>query len=81
MVETPKTPTKPDIAGRMPAARPARTMPGGSAALPEGSLPKPFLGPQGDEQRDPPANAPSPVPPSPVVERQVPPPPVGPKRR
>jgi len=36
--------------------------PGGAAALPEGSLPKPYLGPQGDENRDPPANAPVPVP-------------------
>ncbi len=42
-------------------------MPGGQAALPEGGLPKPYLGPQGDEQRDPPANAPSPVPPAAVV--------------
>jgi hypothetical protein len=35
--------------------------PGGSAALPEGTLPKPFFGPQGDENRDPPPNAPAPV--------------------
>ena len=34
-------------------------MPGGRAALPPGSLPKPYLGPQGDENRDPPANAPT----------------------
>jgi hypothetical protein len=34
---------------------------GGAAALPEGSLSKPFLGPQGDENRDPPPNAPAPV--------------------
>jgi hypothetical protein len=36
--------------------------------LPEGSLPKPFLGPHGDENRDPPANAPVPIPPAPTVK-------------
>jgi predicted nucleotidyltransferase len=41
--------------------------PGGAAALPEGSLPKPFLGPQGDENRAPPANAPAPVAPTETV--------------
>jgi hypothetical protein len=46
--DDPKTPTPP-------------VPPGGSAALPAGSLPKPFLGPQGDENRDPPPNAPAPV--------------------
>jgi hypothetical protein len=35
---------------------------GDSAALPEGSLSKPYLGPQGDENRDPPRNAPGPIP-------------------
>jgi hypothetical protein len=40
-------------------------MPGGRAALPAGSLSKPFLGPQGDENRTPPADAP--VPPSPAA--------------
>jgi len=34
---------------------------GGREALPPGSLPKPYLGPQGDENRTPPPNAPSPV--------------------
>ncbi len=37
--------------------RPAPVPPGGAAALPEGTLPKPFLGPQGDENRDPPAGS------------------------
>ena len=50
----PKTPTQP-------------VPPGGSAALPPGSLPKPFLGPQGDENRDPPPNAPAPVNPTETV--------------
>jgi hypothetical protein len=55
---------------RMPPRR-SDDMPGGQASLPAGSLPKPFFGPQGDEQRDPPANAPVPVPPTPVVETEV----------
>ena len=42
--------------------------PGGAAALPEGSLSKPFLGPQGDENRDPPPNAPAPVQPTQTVK-------------
>jgi hypothetical protein len=46
---------------------PRPKLPGGAAALPEGSLPKPFLGPQGDENRDPPAGAPAPVAPAPTV--------------
>ena len=45
--------------------------PGGAAALPEGSLRGPFLGPQGDENRDPPAGAPVPVPPSPTVKDTI----------
>jgi len=48
----------PPVNGKLP---PRTVMPGGSAALPEGSLPKPFLEPQGDENRDPPAGAPAPV--------------------
>jgi hypothetical protein len=47
---------------------PRRHLPGGAAALPVDSLPKPFLGPQGDENRDPPANAPAPVPPIETVK-------------
>jgi hypothetical protein len=43
-------------------------MPGERAALPEGSLPDPFLGPQGDENRDPPANAPAPTFPAETVD-------------
>lgn len=38
---------------------------GSRAALPEGSLPGPYLDAQGDENRQPPANAP--VPPQPAV--------------
>lgn len=34
---------------------------GDRAALPPGSLPNPYLGTQGDENRQPPPNAPSPV--------------------
>jgi len=48
--------------------------PGNNAALPEGTLPKPFLGPQGDENRDPPANAPAPVNPTKTVPNTYPPP-------
>jgi hypothetical protein len=41
--------------------------PGERAALPPGSLPGPYLGPQGDENRDPPADAPSPTGPADTV--------------
>jgi hypothetical protein len=34
-------------------------LPGRRAALPRGSLRPPYFAPQGDENRDPPANAPS----------------------
>jgi NADPH-dependent 2,4-dienoyl-CoA reductase/sulfur reductase-like enzyme/nitrite reductase/ring-hydroxylating ferredoxin subunit len=60
-----------EIAGTMPAAPESNAMPGGRAALPAGSLPTTYLGAQGDEQRDPPAGAPSAIPPSPLVEREV----------
>ena len=56
---------RPEPASPLP---PAPLPPGGRAALPEGSLPKPFLGPQGDENRDPPPNAPAPVNPTQTVE-------------
>jgi hypothetical protein len=46
---------------------PQPSPPGGAAALPADRLPKPFLGPHGDENRDPPANAPAPVPPTETV--------------
>jgi hypothetical protein len=46
-------------------------MPGGSAALPEGGLPKPYRGRQGDEQRDPAAGGPSAVTPAAVVGDEV----------
>ncbi len=52
---------------------PPSESPGGAAALPEGTLPKPFLGPQGDENRDPPPNAPAPVNPSETVKDVDPP--------
>jgi hypothetical protein len=54
-----------------PMCKPDGTTPGGRAALPPGSLPDPYFGPQGDEQRDPPANAPAPVSPAPVVENEA----------
>jgi hypothetical protein len=41
---------------------------GGREALPPGGLSKPYLEPQGDENRDPPPNAPSPVEPTVTVE-------------
>jgi hypothetical protein len=46
---------EPPIKTKMP---PKPVVPGGAAVLPEGSLKGPFLGPQGDENRDPPADAP-----------------------
>jgi hypothetical protein len=49
-----------------------RTIPGGAAALPPGTLSKPFFGPQGDENRTPPKGAPVGVPPEPVVDNQLP---------
>jgi hypothetical protein len=64
--------------GVMPPPRQDNGMPGGRAALPAGTLSKTYLAPQGDEHRDPPADAPSPV--NPVatvphgVEGVVPPP-------
>ncbi len=45
--------------------------PGDNAALPEGSLPKPFLGPQSDENRDPPADSPAPVNPTVTVPQEA----------
>jgi predicted nucleotidyltransferase len=53
-----------------PKIAPEPVPPGGRAALPEGSLPKPFLQPQGDENRDPPANAPAPVAPTETVKNE-----------
>lgn len=41
--------------------------PGEYAAVPPGTLRKPFLGPQADENRDPPPNAPVPVNPTATV--------------
>lgn len=41
---------------------------GGRAALPAGSLPGPYLGPQGDENRAPPPNAPVPTGPGDTVD-------------
>jgi hypothetical protein len=46
-------------------------MPGQRADLPAGSLPGPYLGPQGDENRAPPSNAPSPVKPAVTVATPV----------
>jgi len=55
-----------EVARRMPPAPPGASS-GGQAAVPEGSLSKPYFGPQGDEQRDPPAGAPAPVQPAQIV--------------
>ncbi len=44
---------------------------GHRAALPPGSLPGPYLDTQGDENRQPPANAPAPVNPTAIVGRDV----------
>jgi hypothetical protein len=54
--------------GANPKTPPPPVPPGGAAALPAGSLPKPFLGAQGDENREPPANAPAPIPPTETVK-------------
>jgi hypothetical protein len=51
--------------GKMPPPRPSDNMPGNREALPKGTLSKPFLGPQADENREPPSNAP--VAPKPTV--------------
>jgi hypothetical protein len=51
-----------------PKKTPPPIPPGSEAALPPGSLPGPFLGPQGDENRTPPPNAPVPVQPTETVE-------------
>ncbi len=56
-----------DVAERMPPMREPDGVPGGRAALPADSLSKPFLGPQGDEHRTPPRNAPAPVKPAATV--------------
>lgn len=53
------------IIDRMPPMRQPDRLPGDRAALPENTLSKPFFGPQGDENRNAPANAP--VPPQPTV--------------
>jgi hypothetical protein len=61
----------PETLGDAPGDNVPRPMPDGRpgerAALPPGSLPGPYLGPQGDENRDPPANAPSPTGPADTV--------------
>lgn len=58
------------ISGQQEPNRSARVpdgMPGERAALPEGTLPNPYLGAQGDENREPPRNAPSQVEPTVTV--------------
>nr|WP_294529562.1 hypothetical protein [uncultured Rhodopila sp.] len=54
--ETPEESLADERPARMPDGRP-----GERAGLPPGSLPEPYLGPQGDENRDPPPDAPSPT--------------------
>ncbi len=50
---------------------PSPVAPGGSAALPPGTLPDPFPGPRGDENRDPRNNAPAPVSPTETVAETI----------
>jgi hypothetical protein len=50
--------------GARPPQKGSVGMPGDRAALPDGALSKPFSGPQGDENRTPPDNAPLPPNPS-----------------
>ena len=57
-MSTDDTKAQPPTASPLP---PQPNPPGGAAALPAGSLSKPYFGPQGDENRDPPPNAPAPV--------------------
>jgi hypothetical protein len=66
MAKTPATET--DAEQRMPPRREPNGMPGGRAALRPGRLPKPYFGPQGDENRNPPSASPAPVTPAPVIE-------------
>jgi hypothetical protein len=54
--------------GRMPRAKPSAGMPGDRAALATGALTATFQGAHGDENREPPANAPSPVMPASTVK-------------
>jgi hypothetical protein len=70
--EAPDDEPEPDDIGRKTCgatvSSPVVTVPGGRAALPPGSLPKPYLGPQGDENRQPPPGAPAPVTKAPTVD-------------
>jgi hypothetical protein len=52
---------------RMPGVNPEPGL-GSRAALPEGTLPGPYLDTQGDENRQPPDNAPAPVNPTITVD-------------
>jgi NADPH-dependent 2,4-dienoyl-CoA reductase/sulfur reductase-like enzyme/nitrite reductase/ring-hydroxylating ferredoxin subunit len=70
MTEKPASDSAREVASRMPPGPPGG-IPGGRAALPAGALPTTYLGPQGDEQRTPPAGSPAPIPPAPVVAREV----------
>ncbi len=54
--------------GTMPKTQDPDGMPGDRAGLPPGSLSKPYFGPQGDESRQPPADAPADVKPAPTLE-------------
>ena len=59
--EAPGDAPGPDVSTSPEMAPTPNRRPGSRAALPAGSLPGPYLGPQGDENRDPPAGAPSPT--------------------
>ncbi len=59
------------LKGEMPKLRDPDGLPGQRADLPAGSLPPPYFGPQGDESREPPVNAPSPVNPGKFVPAET----------
>jgi hypothetical protein len=63
----PEAPAESLDAGGPPPSPMPDGRPGERAGLPPGSLPGPHLGAQGDENRDPPADAPSPTGPADTV--------------
>ncbi len=70
-----------DLTERMPPVRERDGLPGGRATLPPDGLSKPFFGPQGDENRPPPQDAPAPVKPAATTSKAAksPPSPTGPR--
>ena len=53
------------------APEPHHDLPGKRAAWPPGTLSTPYFGPQGDENRDPPPNAPTPTAAKPATPANV----------